>query len=234
MATLAVHGGYLPSKFQLWRRTVVSEIRPNPPSLFITTKLSDIDIHRVRDLYSDCNHSCHRFPNLDADGRVDPVDLNKLRKALIHSSVVVSVFTQPEFSSPLASIGGDWVRTAMPVTPANGQLVGFGRAVSDSSLTASIYDVMVIPPLRRRGIGRRIVQMILRMLTNKGIYDIAALCSDVEKPFFSACGFGDDILGSTTMMYTRSTSQYSSGDQVVKNIGRKQMLIPPLRAGIKS
>lgn len=140
---LAVHGGYLPSKFQFSRRTVVSQIRPNPPSLFITSKLSDIDIHRVRDIYSACNHSCHRFPNLDADGRVDPVDLNKLWKALRHSSVVVSVFTQPEFSSPLAGIGGDWVRTVMPVTPADGQLVGFGRAVSDSGLTASIYDVMV-------------------------------------------------------------------------------------------
>lgn len=31
----------------------------------------------------------------------------------------------------------------MPVTPLNSQLVGFGRAVSDLGLTASIYDVMV-------------------------------------------------------------------------------------------
>lgn len=29
------------------------------------------------------------------------------------------------------------------VTPENGDLVGFGRAVSDLGLTASIYDVMV-------------------------------------------------------------------------------------------
>lgn len=36
------------------------------------------------------------------------------------------------------------------------------------------------------------------------------------------------------MMYTRATSQYSNGDQVVKIIGRKQMLIPPPREGIKS
>lgn len=30
-----------------------------------------------------------------------------------------------------------------PVSPSRDQLVGFGRAVSDFGLTASIYDVMV-------------------------------------------------------------------------------------------
>lgn len=91
------------------------------------------------------------------------------------------------------------------VTPENAELVGFGRAVSDLGLTASIYDVMVIPPLQRMGIGRMIVQRIIRMLTNRGIYDISALCSDKDRLFFKACGFGDDILGSTTMMFTLKT-----------------------------
>ena len=36
------------------------------------------------------------------------------------------------------------MESVMPVTPSNGQLVGFGRAVSDLGLTASIYDVMVL------------------------------------------------------------------------------------------
>ncbi|CAH9121587.1 unnamed protein product [Cuscuta epithymum] len=201
---LAVHGGYLPSEFPLSRR-IISGIRNKPPPLSITTKVNDVDIRCVRDLYSACNHSCYRrFPNLDPDGRVDPVDLNKLRKALLHSSVFVAVFSQPEIFSHLSGIGGDLVRILSPVTPSNCKLVGLGRAVSDSALTASIYDVMVIPSLRRRGIGKRIVQMIIRMLTRKGIYDIAALCSNAEMPFLRACGFEDDILGSTTMMYTVS------------------------------
>lgn len=39
---------------------------------------------------------------------------------------------------------GDLLQTVMePVSPQNGQMVGFGRAVSDLGLTASIYDVMV-------------------------------------------------------------------------------------------
>lgn len=117
----------------------------------------------------------------------------------------------------------------MPITPANGQLVGFGRAVSDLELTATIYDVMVTPSLRGRGIGRRIVQRIVRMLTNQGVNDISALCSDKDRLFFRACGFGDDILCSTTMMYTRTASSFLQGDQMVISAGRKLLLVPPMR-----
>ncbi|KAH0676515.1 hypothetical protein KY285_024316 [Solanum tuberosum] len=206
----AVHGGYLPSKFRRFTQPTVSQIRPTPPPLFISTNPNDVNPIHLRDLYSVCNHSCHRFPKLNSEGRVEPVDIDKLRKALLHSYVVASVFTRPDLApenvsgSGLTGIGGDWIGKVVPVTPGNGELVGFGRAVSDSGLTAAIYDVMVIPSLRRRGIGRKIVQRILRVLVNRDIYDIAALCSDQQKPFFGACGFGDDVLVSTTMMYTRT------------------------------
>ncbi|RAL52272.1 hypothetical protein DM860_016121 [Cuscuta australis] len=89
--SLAVHCSYLPPKFQLARR-IIPGIRPNPPQLFIATNLDGVDIHCVGELYSACNHSCHRFHKLDADGRVDPVDPNKLRKAILHSSVVAPVW----------------------------------------------------------------------------------------------------------------------------------------------
>ncbi|XP_071686262.1 GCN5-related N-acetyltransferase 3, chloroplastic [Rutidosis leptorrhynchoides] len=202
--------------------------RPPTPPIFISTSISDINPVHLRDLYSSCNHSCHRFPNLLSDGRVEPVDVDKLRVAVSNSSVVVSVFTRPEVVTALSEnldrgSGGDWYRRMIPLTPLSGQLVGFGRAVSDHGLTASIYDVMVIPSLQGRGIGRLILQRIIRLLTNKGIYDIAALCSDQEMDFFKACGFGDDILRSTTMMYTRT------GNHTVKRAGRKLLMVPPLR-----
>ncbi|CAL1382035.1 unnamed protein product [Linum trigynum] len=42
---------------------------------------------------------------------------------------------------------GDVLQRLIPpdlmISPSNGQLVGFGRAVSDSGLTASIHDVVV-------------------------------------------------------------------------------------------
>ncbi|KAI3817876.1 hypothetical protein L1987_11676 [Smallanthus sonchifolius] len=228
----SIHGGSLPSKpqtliFNNQKPSIHHRQRRRPtPPIFISTSFSDVNPIHLRDLCTTCNHSFHRFPNILPDGRVEPVDVDKLRVALSHSSVVVSVFARPELVTSLpenSTTGGDWYRRMIPLTPISGELVGFGRAVSDNALTASIYDVMVIPPLQGRGIGRMILQRIIRLLTSKGIYDIAALCSDQEMSFFKACGFGDDVLGSTTMMYCRS------GNDMVVNAGRKLLMVPPLR-----
>ncbi|XP_048326545.2 GCN5-related N-acetyltransferase 3, chloroplastic isoform X2 [Ziziphus jujuba] len=157
--------------------------------IFISTKHSHINPDELAQLYSSCNFSCHRFPKYaDSESHtplVEVVDVRKLRIALSHSFVLVSVFckTQDVLADSSSSMGlGDFFeRLATPVSPKNGQLVGFGRAVSDQGLTASIYDVMVIPSLRRLGIGRMIVRRIIRMLTTRDIYDIAAVCSETER-----------------------------------------------------
>ncbi|KAF8394788.1 hypothetical protein HHK36_018724 [Tetracentron sinense] len=125
-----------------------------PPPVFISTNPSHVNHLHLRDLFCSSNLSCLRFPNLDPHGRVEPVDLDKLRIALSNSSVIVSVFCKPHFSSGHRSKDettisksefgfGELFERALPVTESNGQLVGFGRAVSDNGLTASIYDVMV-------------------------------------------------------------------------------------------
>lgn len=234
----AVQVGNLPSKFRRFlppSPKIAAQIKPHapPPPLFVSTNPSHVNPHHLRELYAVCNHSCHRFPTTDAAGRVDPIDALKLRTALSHSSVVISVFTKAELveiqsSTSAVGIGGNWMRKVAPVTPENGRLIGFGRAVSDLGLTASIYDIMVHPSFRGRGIGRTIVKRIIRILTNKDIYDIAALCSDKERSFFRGCGFGEDMLGSTTMMYAPSLSSYSVDEQMV-SAGRKLLLVPPTR-----
>ncbi|KAK4579782.1 hypothetical protein RGQ29_029446 [Quercus rubra] len=224
--------------------------------IYISTNPSHINSEELRDLCSACNHSCHRFPKyLDCDTDVvEAVDIHKLRTALSHSSLVVSVFCKPtdvllyttKSSSEINTTSNkniqiqiqglglglglkDLFQQLMPVTPFNAQLVGFGRAVSDFGLTASIYDVMVIPSLRGMGIGRMILKRLVRMLASRDIYDIAAVCSEKERMFFKACGFGDDILGSTTMMYSRKVSTYDEGDQLVIRAGQKLLLAPALK-----
>ncbi|KNA03005.1 hypothetical protein SOVF_213260 [Spinacia oleracea] len=207
----------------------VRKNKPLPPIL-VSTNPSHINIHTLSNLYLSCNHSPHRFP-LSND-----IDPRKLAVAVSHSSVVVSVFAAVRDSS--GGFGGVeeerekglWGRILPAVvTSENGELVGFGRAVSDLGLTASIHDVMVIPSLRRLGIGQMVVQRILRILINKGIYDISALCSEEERLFFAACGFGDDLLGSTTMMYTNTANSNSDHDQVITRAGRILLVAPPSR-----
>lgn len=56
----------------------------------------------------------------------------------------------------------------------------------------------------------------------------------IPRPFFRACGFGDDVLASTTMMYTRSASADSEDEQIVKYAGRKLLLAPSLRGNLKT
>ncbi|KAI6676036.1 hypothetical protein NL676_036832 [Syzygium grande] len=211
---------------------------PSSVPIYISTRPGHVDPGALRDLYASCDLSCHRLPDAGPDRRDredGAVGLGKLRIALAHSSVVVSVFCRDEDLSPdaeqSAAVGiGGLVSKMLPrVDPSDGRLVGFGRAVSDLGLTASIYDVMVIPSLRGMGIGPDDCQKnckvcwLIRILTSRDIYDIAALCSENERPLFEACGFGDDILGSTTMMYTRTVSD---GHGVVKPAGRNLLLVP--------
>ncbi|XVF41263.1 hypothetical protein PTKIN_Ptkin01aG0266700 [Pterospermum kingtungense] len=227
-------------------------LKSTPPPLmmpiYISTDPSHVNLQELSELYTSCNHSCHRFPEVDPkNGVVEEVmDLDKLRIALSNSCVVVSVFCKPQHVNVTNTtrqiqnqeqqkrtnkgLVGDLVESVMPVTPSNGQLVAFGRAVSDLGLTASIYDVMVVPSLQGIGIGTIIVKRIVRMLTSRDIYDIAALCSRKERFFFKACGFKDDLLGSTTMMYTRTVSDCFEGDRMVRRAGRKLLLAPPLNA----
>ncbi|XP_062092287.1 GCN5-related N-acetyltransferase 3, chloroplastic [Humulus lupulus] len=212
--------------------------------IFISTKPSHVNPDELRGLFGACKLSTHRFPAYADESCSDTghiVDVRKLRVALSHSSFVVSVFCKSQdivsvsASEDSSSMGiGDFLQTVMePVTPQNGELIGFGRAVSDMGLTASIYDVMVAPPLRGLGIGKMIVQRIIRMLTSWDIYDIAALCSENERQFFENCGFGDDILSSTTMMYTRTVSASSEGNHMTKRFGRKLLLVPPLKCTLR-
>ncbi|CAI0459272.1 unnamed protein product [Linum tenue] len=106
-------------------------------------------------------------------------------------------------------------------------------AAAAAAALASIPQVT--PQLRGMGIRKMILQKMTRILTSRGIYDIGALCSANERMFFRACGFGDDILGSTTTMYTRTVSACDDGgggdcqDQMAKLVGRKLLLIPPLK-----
>ncbi|KAF2931643.1 GCN5-related N-acetyltransferase 3, chloroplastic isoform X2 [Oryza sativa Japonica Group] len=180
---------------------------PPPPPITISMDPAAVDPAHLQALMLACAHSCAIRPSPPSAAE-DPVDLRKLRVALAHSFLVVSVFCSARFlDDGDGGVDGDGRRRLLGLGLGLGRredrrLVGFGRAVSDVGLTASVHDVVVHPSLQRRGIGRQIVERMTRVLHNRGIFDISALCTEKERPFFEACGFGDDAMGSTTMMYT--------------------------------
>ncbi|PKU65155.1 uncharacterized protein LOC110113561 isoform X1 [Dendrobium catenatum] len=212
--------------------------RAHPP-ISISTDPSHVDVLCLRDLLVSAGHSCHRFPVSAGEGLVEPADVGKLRTAIDHSFILVSVFCRARFLPSTATAvddGSDETSVALGfenffesnfwAPGPEHHLIGFGRAVSDIGLTASIHDVVVMPSLQKQGIGRKIVERIIRILTNKGIYDISALCSEKERFFFEACGFGKDPLDSTTMMYTRTPSTDQKDNFMVKTVGRMQLVVP--------
>ncbi|KAH0459473.1 hypothetical protein IEQ34_012287 [Dendrobium chrysotoxum] len=253
--------------------------RAHPP-ISISTDPSHVDVLCLRDLLASAGHSCHRFPASVGEGLVEPADVGKLRTAIDHSFILVSVFCRARFLPSTATAvddGPDETSVALGfenffesnfwAPGPDHHLIGFGRAVSDRGLTASIHDVVVMPSLQKQGIGRKIVERIIssserrvghatagdkpveedddvklscllcprwhvlqwtkqRILTNKGIYDISALCSEKERFFFEACGFGNDPLDSTTMMYTRTPSSDQKDNFMVKTVGRMQLVVP--------
>uniref|UniRef100_N1QQJ6 Putative N-acetyltransferase ycf52-like protein n=1 Tax=Aegilops tauschii TaxID=37682 RepID=N1QQJ6_AEGTA len=207
LTTLAVFSSPTPNPFGPNKRVARSRLRPPPISISMDPAL--VDPAHLQALMLACAHSCAiRLSPPEAAARPEAVDIRKLRTAVAHSFLVVSVFCGTRFLEE--DDGGDDRRfMGLELDLGLGRrgeqrLVGFGRAVSDVGLTASVHDVVVHPSVQRRGIGRKILEKITRVLHSRGIYDISALCTGKERPFFEACGFGDDAMGATTMMYTRN------------------------------
>lgn len=132
-----------PKTLTRYNQNPFSSSPPQPSSfpVFISTKRSQINPDDLHRLYRTCDLSGHRFPASD-----DIAEAQKLRIALSRSAFVVSVFCKPAryAESSVRKPESLLQRVVEPLSPYNGELVGFGRAVSDMALTASIYDVMVI------------------------------------------------------------------------------------------
>lgn len=68
----------------------------------------------------------------------------------------------------------------------DGQLVGFGRAISDGAYQSAIYDVAVRPEFQSQGIGKLILSNILTHLP-KG--NIILYASPGKEAFYETLGF---------------------------------------------
>eukprot|EP00250_Pteridium_aquilinum_P015277 c22489_g1_i1 orf=33-506(+) len=143
------------------------------PQTSISLNRDAVDAVELSALLAATHQNCLQFPLLQADGSlVQAAQPSKLRLALLHSTLVVSIHMR----GPIP--GGDYMhrkeyeKQQKEGTPflnlslsrprAPPRLIAFGRATSDHSLTASIHDLAVAPSLQRRGFGRKVLQRLLR------------------------------------------------------------------------
>lgn len=147
---------------------------PRSIPIFISTLKKDINLEELRRLYSRCDHSCNRLSKsgsivektVDMKKLCTAISRSDVVVSVFckpHHALLVEESTSeddnddvPVLSSSSLSpsdLGrqnkgegslGDMFQDVLPLTPSNGQLVGFGRAYSDYGLTASIHDLMVL------------------------------------------------------------------------------------------
>jgi predicted GNAT family acetyltransferase len=67
-----------------------------------------------------------------------------------------------------------------------GQLIGFGRAISDGVFQAAIYDVAVIPEYQAQGIGALIIKTIMDKLSS---CNFILYASPGKEEFYQTLGF---------------------------------------------
>ncbi|KAL6763644.1 hypothetical protein V8C86DRAFT_2492636 [Haematococcus lacustris] len=82
--------------------------------------------------------------------------------------------------------------TPRPAPQRTRSLVGFVRAAGDAALAVSVYDLAVHPAFRHQGVGRRLLQLLVRQLTAREVFDIGMSAPLQLTPFLRRVSFEED------------------------------------------
>jgi ribosomal protein S18 acetylase RimI-like enzyme len=66
------------------------------------------------------------------------------------------------------------------------QLIGFGRAISDGTYEAAVYDIAVVPEYQGKGIGKLIMESIIQRLS---YCNIILFASPGKEDFYKKLSF---------------------------------------------
>lgn len=78
----------------------------------------------------------------------------------------------------------------------DGALVGMGR-VQDDGLYASIWDMIVLPEHRRRGVGQALFDRMLARCRGRSLVSLVA--TPYGAPIYRAAGFAEESRGSVAL-----------------------------------
>ena len=71
----------------------------------------------------------------------------------------------------------------------NEQMIGMGRALSDMASDAYIQDVAVLDEFKGKGIGKKIVQILVKKLKENGVDWIGIVAQPGTSSFYEELGF---------------------------------------------
>lgn len=69
------------------------------------------------------------------------------------------------------------------------QLIGFGRIISDGVYQTFICDVMIHPDYQGKGVGKKLMQALVKHCEQKGIRWVQLFCAQGKQSFYEKLGF---------------------------------------------
>jgi len=106
--------------------------------------------------------------------------IHKVKNALAHSFVVVAMWKQR----------GSYRR-----------LIGFARATSDHTFNATIWDVVVHPEFQNQGLGKALMDRVIRDLRAQDISNVTLFADRGVVEFYRRLGFTPDPEGIKGMFW---------------------------------
>jgi GNAT superfamily N-acetyltransferase len=87
--------------------------------------------------------------------------------------------------------------------PDSGELVAFARILSDRVFKAFVFDVIVHPDHRGRGLGRILFEAVMEHEMVAGVEHVELYCRPELAPFYERWGFTSDLGELRLMRLTR-------------------------------
>ena len=106
--------------------------------------------------------------------------IRKVKKAIQHSFLVVTMWEQQG---------------------ARKRLIGFSRATSDHAFNATIWDVVVHPNFQGRGLGKALMQQLIKKLRSEDISNVTLFADPHVVNFYKNLGFMPDPEGIKGMFW---------------------------------
>ncbi len=82
-------------------------------------------------------------------------------------------------------------------------LLGFARALSDGAFRAIVFDLIIVPSHRGRGLGRLVLEELLRRPALARCSGVELMCLPEMAPFYERLGFSADQSGVVRMLRPR-------------------------------
>jgi ribosomal protein S18 acetylase RimI-like enzyme len=93
-----------------------------------------------------------------------------------------------------AALDRTWNVTARTT---DGRLVALVRVLDDGAVYASVWDMMVVPDLQRRGIGRALFDRVVGQIGSRNLVSLVA--TPAGKELYRSAGFSEESRGAVAM-----------------------------------